>query len=45
MQIGAKVPALLRFCCLHLQGSPFDYPEDEDSEPIRNAGNFVIILL
>jgi hypothetical protein len=45
VQIGAKVPAVLRFSVVRLQGSPFDFPEDRDSEPLRNAGNFVMILL
>jgi len=44
MQFGAKVPAVLRFAVVRLRGSPFCYLEDGDSKPLRNAGDFVIIL-
>jgi hypothetical protein len=30
-------------CCRRLQGGPFDYHEDGNSKPLRNASSFVII--
>ena len=43
VQIGAKVPAVLRFAVVRMQGSPFDYPEGGDSRSLRKSCIFVII--